>query len=121
MHRFAIALLFALSACASARPDAVTQAQGHEVDLYVSPGVSGEKNDVRVEIRGSRIPDISELDLTMPDMTMPPQRVTLKEDGGGSYSAAAVQFSMAGTWHVSIRERSTSGTHEFAALDVTVR
>lgn len=121
MHRFAIALLFALCACTSARPDAVTQAQGHEVDLYVTPGVSGEKNDVRVEIRGSRIPDISELDLTMPDMTMPQQRVPLKEDGGGSYSAAGVRFSMAGTWHVSVRERDGSRVREFAALDVTVR
>lgn len=121
MRRFAFALLVALCACTSARPDAVTQAQGHEVDLYVSPGVSGENNDVRVEIRGSRIPDISELDLTMPDMSMVPQRVALKEDGGGSYSASAVRFSMAGTWHVSVRERTGSGAREFAVLDVTVR
>ena len=121
MRRLALALLLVLCACTSARPDAVTQAQGHEVDLYVSPGVSGENNDVRVEIRGARIPDISELDLSMPDMSMPPQRVALKEDGGGSYSASAVRFSMAGTWHVSIRERAGGGTHEFAALDVTVR
>lgn len=121
MHRWTIALLLALCACTSARPDAVTQAQGHEVDLYVSPGVSGEKNDIRIEVRGPRIPDISELDLTMPDMAMPPQHVMLKEDGGGSYSASGVRFSMAGTWRISVLERTGKDTKELAALDVTVR
>ncbi len=121
MRNVILLALFALSACSNPHPDAVTQAQGHEVALYLTPGVSGERNDVRVEVRGSRIPEISEVALTMPDMSMPPQRVTLKEEGSGSYSAENVRFSMAGTWHVSVIERDTKGTHEFASLDVNVR
>lgn len=113
--------LVLFTACTSPHPDAVTQAQGHDVALYVTPGVSGESNDLRVEVRGSRIPDISEVALTMPDGAMPSERVPLKEEGNGSYSAANVQFSMAGTWHVSILERDAKGTHQFATLRVTVR
>ena len=121
MRNLILTAVFALAACGSPHPDAVTQANGHEVALYVTPGVSGEKNDMRVEVRGPRIPDISEIAMSMPDMKMPAQRVGLTEDGSGSYSARNVRFSMAGTWHVSVRERDTNGTHEFAALDVIVR
>lgn len=121
MRKIALLALFALAACGSAHPAAVTQAHGHEVALYVSPAISGENNDVRVEVRGPRIPEIAEVALSMSDMRMPPQHVVLKEDGAGSYSAANVRFSMSGTWHVSVRERDQAGTHEFATLDITVR
>lgn len=121
MRNILLIAVFALAACSSPHPDAVTQAQGHEVALYVTPGVSGENNDVRIEVRGSRIPDISELAMSMPSMKMPAQRVTLKEEGSGSYSAANVRFSMAGKWRVTVIERSAKGTQEFAALDVNVR
>lgn len=110
-----------LAGCASPHPDAVTQAHGHEVALYVTPGVSGENNDVRVEVRGARIPEISEVALSMPDMAMQPQRVSLTDAGTGSYDASNVRFSMAGKWHVSVLERDAKGSHEFAAFDVTVR
>lgn len=114
-----VALLF--GGCASPHPDAVTQAQGHEVALYVTPGVSGENNELRVEIRGARIPEISEIALTMPEMPMPHQHVPLVDAGTGSYDASNVRFSMAGKWHVSVLERDAKGSHEFAAFDVTVR
>lgn len=116
-------ILVALAACASPHPDAVKQVQGHEVALYVTPGVSGENNDIRLEVRGARIPEISEVALTMPDMTMQPQRVRLADAGTGSYDASNVRFSMAGTWHISVLERDSSGrgSHEFTSFDVTVR
>lgn len=121
MRNLAVLVLFALAACGSPHPAAVTQAHGHEVALYVTPAVSGENNDVRVEVRGARIPEITEVALSMSDMAMPEQHVVLKENGAGSYSAENVRFSMAGTWHVSLRERDAAGTREFAALDLTVR
>lgn len=121
MRRILAVLVFALAACTSPHPDAVTQAQGHEVALYVTPGVSGENNDLRVEVRGARIPEISEAALTIPEMTMPAQRIPLADAGTGSYHASNVHFSMAGKWHVSILERDAKGRREFAAFDVTVR
>ncbi len=121
MRTVLLVTLFVLAACSSPHPNAVTNAQGHEVALYVTPGVSGEQNDVRVEVRGSRIPDISELSFTTPDMTAPLQRVALKEEGSGSYSAGNVRFSKAGTWHVRILERDGRGTREFASLNFNVR
>lgn len=121
MRNIILTALFALAACGSPHPDAVTQAHGHEVALYVTPGVSGETNDMRVEVRGSRIPDISEIAMSMPHMKMPAKRVALTEEGSGSYSAANVRFSMAGKWHVAVLERDAKGTHEFASFDVTVR
>lgn len=121
MRKALAVLVFALAACASPHPDAVTQAQGHEVALYVTPGVSGENNDLRIEIRGARIPEISAVALTMPDMAMKPQRVALTDAGTGSYDASNVRFSMAGKWHVSVLERVAKRTREFAAFDVTVR
>lgn len=121
MRKYLLAFALAFAACSSPHPDAVTQAQGHEVALYVTPGVSGESNDLRVEVRGSRIPDISHVDLTMPDMKMPPVRVPLADDGNGSYSVSNVRFPMAGTWRVSVRERDAKGAHEFATMNVTVR
>lgn len=110
-----------LSSCTSPHPDAITQAQGHEVALYVTPGVSGENNDVRIEVRGGRIPEISAVALSMPDMSMPAQHVPLADQGTGSYDAANVHFSMSGKWHVSVLERDAQGTHEFAAFDINVR
>lgn len=121
MYKILVILVFALAACASPQPGAVTQAQGHEVALYVTPGLSGENNDLRVEVRGARIPEISEVELSMPDMAVQPQRVSLTDAGTGSYDASNVRFPMAGKWHVSVLERDAKGSHEFAALDVTVR
>lgn len=89
--------------------------------LYVTPGVSGQQNDLRVEVRGSRIPDISELTLTTPGTSAPVQRVALKEEGSGSYSAGNVRFAKAGTWRVRILERDGGATREFASLNFTVR
>ncbi|HET9096072.1 MAG TPA: FixH family protein [Candidatus Baltobacteraceae bacterium] len=121
MHKILVILVFALAACTSPHPDAVTQAQGHEVALYVTPGLSGENNDLRVEVRGARIPEISQALFTMPGMPAQPMRVPLADAGTGSYDAANVRFSMAGKWHVSVLERDAKGSHEFAAFDVTVR
>lgn len=121
MRKILAVFVFALAACASPHPDAVTQAQGHEVALYLTPGVSGENNDLRVEIRGARIPEISEVALTMPDMPMQPQRVALTDAGTGSYDASNVRFSMAGKWRVSVLEHVAKGTREFAAFEVIVR
>lgn len=117
----ALSLIFMLAACASPHPLAVKQVQGHEVALYLTPGVSGENNDLRVEVRGARIQEITELALTMPDMPMHAQLVPLADAGTGSYDASNVRFSMAGTWHVAVRKRDAKGSHEFTAFDVTVR
>lgn len=112
MRNYLLVFALALAACGGAKPDALTRAHGHEVALYVSPGVAGENNDLRVEVHGQGSARISEADVTMPDMNMPPLRIQLANNGNGSYSASNVHFSMAGTWHVTVGD---------AAFNVTVR
>lgn len=118
---FLASLLVLMTACASPHPQAVKHVGEHDVALYVTPGVSGEANDVRVEVRGPRIPAVSELTLSMPDMPMPAQRVALRDSGTDSYDAAGVTFSMSGTWHVAVIERRGNGAAELASFDVSVR
>lgn len=118
---FAVLCALAFAACTGAHPNAVIQAQGREVSVYVTPAIAGESNSLRIDVRGSRIPDIREADWTMPDMPMPPQRIPLKDDGNGRYSASNIRFSMAGTWRAAILERTATATRQFASLDVTVR
>lgn len=117
----AIVLCALLAACTSPHPLAVTQAHGHEVALYLNPAAAGESNDLRIEVRGAAIPQLTGVVLSMPGMGMPPAQVPLIDNGTGSYDAPSVRFSMAGGWHVSVLERDVQGTHEFTAFDVAVR
>lgn len=89
-----------LSGCAGARPNATAHVAGGEVALYVMPAVSGENNDVRVDISGTA-PQPSAFELDMADMHMA-QRLPLRREGAKRYSASNVRFSMAGTWRVRV-------------------
>lgn len=117
----AIALCALLAACTSPHPVAVTQAHGHEVALYLNPAAAGENNDLRIEVRGAAIPQLTGVALSMPNIGTPPARIALNDTGTGSYDAPNVRFSTAGTWHVSVLERDGNGTREFTSFDVAVR
>lgn len=117
----ALTCALAIAACTSPHPQAVKQAAGHEVALYVTPAVTGENNFLRVEVRGARIPDIPAVAISMPNMKMPAKRVALTSSGMGSYHAENVRFSMSGKWHVSVLERQGAGTAELTSFDISVR
>ena len=109
-----------LTGCASAQPAAVAYVRGYRMAVYVSPGVSGENNDVRVD--GGRLPGarLAALAVGMPDMGMPPHRVVLTRQSDGSYLAQGIHFSMGGTWRVSILG-GANGRHQLAAVEIPVR
>lgn len=112
--------MLALTACTSPHPNAVKNVAGHEVALYVTPGVSNAGNDIRVEVRGPRIPDISSVAISRPNENV--REVELSDSGTGSYDASNVRFSSAGTWHVSVLEQQPNGSSkELTSFDVAVK
>jgi hypothetical protein len=121
IHLTAIAAVLALAACTSPHPNAVNQIPGHEVALYVTPGTSDAGNDLRVEVRGPRIPEISSISISQPQSEELPREIALEDAGTGSYSANGVLFPKSGKWHIAVLERRGATTEQLTAFDVDVR
>lgn len=101
----ALIVAFAFAGCASA---------AHTSPITVSPGIAGETNTIDVE--SARDP-LATVEIEMPDMQMPAKRYVLRTSGAGMYSASNVDFSMAGTWRVSVLDARA----RISSFTITVR
>jgi hypothetical protein len=109
----------ALEACnASASPSLVSKGAGAAAALTIEPFPPVSLKASRLELTlsdagGQRIAGARvRLDLTMPGMEMPPNRLDLREAGAGLYRGEAL-FTMAGDWQIRAEAAVAGGLELF--------